>query len=156
MHTSSAHSSSSSQRGEENLPLVCSHTHYACKALIVRCGCGPEELLASSLDWLQDKGVAPPPASLFEINHTGFHIQCPPSPPPFSLLLQASSPTESPAPALPSPLRGAPLWTQRLCCWEDDRVTLAQVHLVSRRVNESVCRPRGSSALRTPRDIVHV
>lgn len=68
----------------------------------------------------------------------------------------ASSPIESPALLLRSPPVGAQLWMQCLCCWDDNRVTLAQVHLVSRRVNEFSCIPRGSYALRTLRDIRHV
>lgn len=64
-----------------NLPLVCSHTHYACKAFIVQPGCGPED--PSPADWAGWRVTArqrrvPPPSPLFEINHTGFHIQCPP------------------------------------------------------------------------------
>lgn len=90
---------------KRKLSLVCTCTHYACKAFIVQPGCRPED--PSPTDWVGWRDTArqrrvPAPSTLFEINHTGFHIQhLFPGSPTVPLLQQwqwawASSPTESP------------------------------------------------------------
>lgn len=70
---------------EKKLPLVCSHTHYACKAFIVRRGCGPED--PSPTDWAgwrvrpwQKRGPSPF-FSIWNQSHWLSHSVSPPPPP---------------------------------------------------------------------------
>lgn len=121
------------------LPLVRSHTHYACKAFIVCPGCGPED--PSPTDWagwrVKDRQRrVPPPSPLFEINHTGFHIQCPP---PSSPCQQwqwawASSPAECLRWIVSPPLRTSPtLDTLSLSEIRRVKLLLEEDHMMSSR-----------------------